>query len=76
MPDMYRQASMKAQEWDPHSPNGVGMKVPPAGTVPVNYEPYTIALLDTLAAKASAPAKAAPAKASAPAAKASAPAKK
>ncbi len=52
MPDLYRQASMKAQEWDPHSPNGVGMKVPPAGTIPVNFEPYSIALLDTLAANA------------------------
>lgn len=52
MPDMYRQISMKAQEWDPHSPNGVGMKTPPAGTVPINYEPYTIGLLDTNAANA------------------------
>ncbi len=52
MPDMYRQISMKAQEWDPHSPNGVGMKTPPAGTVPINFEPYTIGLLDTNAANA------------------------
>lgn len=52
MPDMYRQASLKAQEFDPHSPNGVGMRVPPAGTVPVDYEPYTIGLLDTMAANA------------------------
>lgn len=52
MPDMYRQASMKAQEWDPHSANGVGMRVPPAGTVPINFEPYTIDLLDTTAANA------------------------
>lgn len=52
MPDMYRQISMKAQEWDAHGVNGVGMKTPPAGTVPVNYEPYTIPLLDTVAANA------------------------
>ncbi|MBK8130933.1 MAG: cytochrome c [bacterium] len=52
MPDMYRQPSLKAQEFDPNSPNGVGMKVPPVGTVPVNFEPYSIALLDTLAANA------------------------
>ena len=52
MPDMYRQASLKAQEFDPHSPNGVGMRVPPAGTVPVNFEPYAIGLLDTLTANA------------------------
>lgn len=52
MPDMYRQASMKAQEWDPHSANGVGMRVPPAGTVPIDFEPYTLALLDTVAANA------------------------
>jgi len=52
MPDMYRQASLKAQELDPHSANGVGMKVPPAGTMPINFEPYEIALLDTVSANA------------------------
>ncbi len=52
MPDMYRQISMKAQEWDPNSPNGVGMKTPPPGTVPIGFEPYNNGLLDTLAANA------------------------
>lgn len=52
MPDMYRQASVKAQEWSPHTANGVAMRTPPAGTVPVNFEPYNIALLDTNAANA------------------------
>jgi mono/diheme cytochrome c family protein len=52
MPDMYRQPSMKAQEWSAHTANGVGMMTPPAGTCPTNFEPYNIALLDTLAANA------------------------
>ncbi|MCB9358123.1 MAG: cytochrome c [Calditrichaeota bacterium] len=52
MPDMYRQASLKAQEQDPNSPNGIGMRVPPAGTMPVNFEPYTLGLLDTTEANA------------------------
>lgn len=52
MPDMYRQHSIHAQEFDPTAPNGVGMRQPVAGTVPRGYEPYTIALLDTNAANA------------------------
>ncbi|MCB1060021.1 MAG: cytochrome c [Calditrichaeota bacterium] len=52
MPDMYRQASVRAQEWSPYTANGVAMRVPPAGTCPTTFEPYTIDLLDTVAANA------------------------
>jgi len=52
MPDMYRQPSVQAQEYDPSTPNGVGMRPPVAGTVPRGYEPYDIAIMDTVAANA------------------------
>ena len=52
MPDMYRQHSMHAQEYDPTVANGEGMRLPVAGTVPRGYEPYTIAITDTNAANA------------------------
>jgi mono/diheme cytochrome c family protein len=47
MPDMYRQWSLRPQEPDPTAPAGVGMRQPPPGTVPRNYEPYRLALTDT-----------------------------
>jgi mono/diheme cytochrome c family protein len=50
MPDMYRQMSVRAQEYDATAPGGVGMRQPVIGTVPRGYEPYTIALTDTTAA--------------------------
>ncbi|HEY3296403.1 MAG TPA: cytochrome c [bacterium] len=52
MPDMYRQMSVQAQEYDPATPNGEGMRPPVAGTVPRGYDPYTIAIMDTVAANA------------------------
>jgi mono/diheme cytochrome c family protein len=52
MPDMSRQASVRPEEADPKAPGGVGMRQPPAGTVPRGYAPYTIGLTDTLAANA------------------------
>lgn len=52
MPDMHFQESFKAQEPNPWAPNGT-MMTPPEGTVPVNYQPYTIGDLqaDELASK-------------------------
>lgn len=50
MPDMFRQPSVKAQEYDPTAPNGVAMRLPVAGTVPRGWEPYTLGIMDTLAA--------------------------
>jgi len=47
MPDMYRQPSVRAQERDASTPGSVGMREPPAGTVPVGLEPYTLGLGDT-----------------------------
>lgn len=47
MPDMYHQISLKAQEYDPAAPNGVGMRQPVAGTIPRGYEPYPYAFADT-----------------------------
>lgn len=41
MPDMHFQPSVKAQEPNPWAPNG-GMLMPPEGTVPVDWQPYTI----------------------------------
>lgn len=42
MPDMHFSPASKAQEPDPWSPNGTSMRLPPEGTVPVNFRPYTI----------------------------------
>lgn len=52
MPDMHFSHAVKAQEPDPFTPHGA-MRMPPKGTVPVNYVPYTItdAEADTVAAK-------------------------
>jgi mono/diheme cytochrome c family protein len=52
MPDMYRSPAQKAQELDPHTANGVGMRTPPVGAIPVDFEPYSYGLLDTLPAHA------------------------
>ena len=52
MPDMYRQLSLRPQEADPTAPAGVGMRQPPPGTVPRNYEPYLLGLADTTQANA------------------------
>lgn len=48
MPDMARQISVRAQEADPTAPNGIGMRQIPAGTVPRDYQPYTLGLADTM----------------------------
>ncbi len=50
MPDMHFSPAIKAQEPNPLSPNGI-MLTPPEGTVPVDWQPYTIvdADADTLA---------------------------
>lgn len=52
MPDMHFSTAVKAQEPDPLTPHGAA-RMPPAGTVPVNYVPYTItdAEADTVASK-------------------------
>ncbi len=39
-PDMYESTSYKAQKEDHHSPDGAAARVPPEGTVPINYQPY------------------------------------
>jgi mono/diheme cytochrome c family protein len=52
MPDMARQSSVRPEEADPKAPGGIGMRQPPAGTVPRGYQPYTIAQMDTVAANA------------------------
>lgn len=39
-PDMYESPAREAQEFDPTAPNKVGGRLPPAGTVPVDFEPY------------------------------------
>lgn len=52
MPDMYRQLSLRPQEQDPTAPAGVGMRQPPAGTVPRDYEPYMAGPADTSIANA------------------------
>ncbi len=52
MPDMYRQSSLRPQEPDQTAPAGVGMRQPPPGTVPRDYEPYLAGPLDTTLANA------------------------
>jgi mono/diheme cytochrome c family protein len=52
MPDMYRQLSVQAQEFDPESENGVAMRLPVEGTVPRGYEPYHYGFADTSLADA------------------------
>ncbi len=50
MPDMYRQISLRAQEYDSTAPNGVGMRMPPPHTVPRGYEVYPYGFADSLLA--------------------------
>ncbi len=50
MPDMYHQISVRAQEYDPTAPGGVGMRQPVAGTVARGYEPYPYTFADSLLA--------------------------
>jgi mono/diheme cytochrome c family protein len=47
MPDMARQISVRAQEFDPTASNGIAMRQPVAGTVPREYQPYPYDLADT-----------------------------
>jgi mono/diheme cytochrome c family protein len=39
-PDMYDSPAVEAQEFDATAPNKLGGRIPPAGTIPVDYEPY------------------------------------
>jgi mono/diheme cytochrome c family protein len=39
-PDMYDSPAREAQEFDPTSPDGFGSRIPPEGTIPVEFEPY------------------------------------
>jgi hypothetical protein len=39
-PDMYDSPAVEAQEFDPTAPNKTGGRLPPAGTIPVEYTPY------------------------------------
>lgn len=39
--DMMESPAIKAQEFDAESPHGRGMRVPPEGTAPVGFQPYT-----------------------------------
>lgn len=50
MPDMYRQMSLRAQEYDSTAPGGVGMRTPPPFTVARGYEPYPYSFADSLLA--------------------------
>jgi mono/diheme cytochrome c family protein len=52
MPDMYRQWSMQAQEFDSTTESGVAMRLPVKGTVPRGYEPYLYGFADTTQADA------------------------
>jgi len=52
MPDMYRQISVQAQEYDSTADNHTAMRMPVTGTVPRGYEPYTLGLGDTIQAAA------------------------
>jgi mono/diheme cytochrome c family protein len=52
MPDMYRQWSVQAQEYDSTNATGVAMRMPVNGTVPRGYEPYRFGLADTSQAAA------------------------
>lgn len=45
-PDMHVSPAVKAQEADPFSPTGTSMRMPPEGTVPRGFEPYTITDLE------------------------------
>lgn len=38
--DMMVSPAVKAQSFDETAPHGIGMRVPPEGTVPVGFEPY------------------------------------
>lgn len=40
MPDMFNSTSYKAQKEDVNSPDGAAARVPPAGTVPRNFQAY------------------------------------
>ena len=50
MPDMYRQLSVRAQEYDSTTAVGVGTRTPPPFTVPRDFEPYTYTFADSLLA--------------------------
>jgi mono/diheme cytochrome c family protein len=50
MPDMYRQLSVRAQEYDSTCAAGVGTRTPPPFTVPRDFEPYTYTFADSLLA--------------------------
>ncbi len=50
MPDMYRQISLRAQEYDSSAPGGVGMRMPPPFTVARGFEPYPYGFADSLLA--------------------------
>lgn len=39
--DMMDQPSFKAQDYDPSNPSGATMRVPPEGTIPRGFKPYT-----------------------------------
>lgn len=47
MPDMARQISVRAQEFDPTAPGGIAMRQPVAGTVPRGSGSYPYGLSDT-----------------------------
>ena len=38
--DMMDQVSVKAQDYDPDDENGMAMRIPPEGTVPIGFRPY------------------------------------
>lgn len=40
--DMMDQPAVKAQDFDPDGKGGMAMKLPPEGTKPVGFKPYTI----------------------------------
>ncbi|MBI5058778.1 cytochrome c [candidate division KSB1 bacterium] len=50
MPDMYRQLSVRAQEYDSTTVPGVGTRTPPPFAVPRDFEPYVYTFADSLLA--------------------------
>lgn len=47
MPDMYRSTNYKAQSEDTHSKDLAAARVPPAGTISRDFQPYHYGLFDT-----------------------------
>ncbi|MDZ4662333.1 MAG: c-type cytochrome [Pseudomonadota bacterium] len=49
--DMMDQDSVKAQDYEPKKSDGLAMRIPPKGTIPINFEAYIIKDVDEASSK-------------------------